>query len=85
VSRKIDNVQYSHCRSRWRNTPVEAQQSLSRRDRPRRFKIAVAGQHEPVSEALHGYDERVDVESVCRITKSIARFVAEWCGVAEAR
>jgi acetylornithine deacetylase len=41
--------------------------------------------YRPVSEALHGYDERVDVESVCRITKSIALFVAEWCGVAEAR
>jgi hypothetical protein len=38
-----------------------------------------------VSEAIHGYDERVDVECVCRITKSIALFVAEWCGVAEAR
>jgi hypothetical protein len=65
--------------------PVEAEPSLSRRDRPRRSKIAVAGQYRPVFEALHGYDERVDVESVCRITKSIALFVAEWCGVAEAR
>ena len=57
--------------------------SLSRRDRSRRFKIAVAGQYGPVSEALHGYDERVDVESV-GFTKSIALFVAEWCGVAAA-
>jgi acetylornithine deacetylase len=40
---------------------------------------------DPVSEAIHGYDERVDVESICRITKSIALFAAEWCGVAEAR
>ena len=47
-------------------------------------KIAVAGQYGPVAEARHGYDERVDVESICRITKSIALFVAEWCGVAEA-
>ena len=52
---------------------------------PDSFKIAVAGQYRPVSEAIHGYDERVDVESICRITKSIALFVAEWCGVAEAR
>ncbi|WP_022894594.1 ArgE/DapE family deacylase [Agromyces subbeticus] len=35
----------------------------------------------PISEAIHGYDERVDVESVRRITKSIALFIAEWCGV----
>lgn len=37
----------------------------------------------PVSEAIHGNDERVDLESVRRITKSIALFVAEWCGVTE--
>ena len=36
----------------------------------------------PVSEAIHGYDERVDIESVRRVTKSIALFIAEWCGVA---
>ncbi|WP_424467879.1 ArgE/DapE family deacylase [Pseudoclavibacter helvolus] len=35
----------------------------------------------PVSEAIHGYDERVNLESVRRITKSIALFIAEWCGV----
>ncbi len=39
----------------------------------------------PVSEAIHGNDERVELESVRRITKSIALFVAEWCGVAEAQ
>ncbi len=37
----------------------------------------------PISEAIHGYDERVDVESVRRITKSIALFIAEWCGLQE--
>ena len=37
----------------------------------------------PVSEAIHGYDERVEIESVRRVTKSIALFIAEWCGVAE--
>lgn len=37
----------------------------------------------PISEAIHGYDERVSIESVRRITKSIALFVAEWCGVTE--
>jgi len=38
----------------------------------------------PVSQAIHGYDERVSIESVRRITKSIALFIAEWCGVREA-
>lgn len=37
----------------------------------------------PVSEAIHGFDERVSVESVRRITKSIALFIAGWCGVDE--
>ena len=37
----------------------------------------------PISEAIHGYDERVSIESVRRITKSIALFIAEWCGVRE--
>ncbi len=38
----------------------------------------------PISEAIHGYDERVSIESVRRITKSIALFIAGWCGVREA-
>jgi len=37
----------------------------------------------PVSESIHGFDERVSVESVRRITKSIALFIANWCGVKE--
>jgi acetylornithine deacetylase len=37
----------------------------------------------PVSEAIHGFDERVSVESIRRITKSIALFIAEWCGIEE--
>jgi acetylornithine deacetylase len=39
----------------------------------------------PISKAIHGYDECVDLESVKRITQSIALFIAEWCGVADAR
>ncbi|MBG6191356.1 acetylornithine deacetylase [Arthrobacter sp. CAN_A212] len=35
----------------------------------------------PVSEAIHGFDERVHVESVRKVTKAIALFIAEWCGV----
>jgi len=39
----------------------------------------------PVSESIHGYDERVSIESIRRITKSIALFTAEWCGVSTRR
>jgi acetylornithine deacetylase len=38
----------------------------------------------PTSESIHGFDERVDVESIRRVTKTIALFVAQWCGT-EAR
>jgi hypothetical protein len=48
------------------------------------LSVAIAGQYGSVSKSLHGYDERVRVESVCPITRSIALFVAE-CAVAEAR
>ncbi|GAA4409395.1 ArgE/DapE family deacylase [Quisquiliibacterium transsilvanicum] len=34
----------------------------------------------PRSESIHGFDERVDIESIRRVTKTIALFVAEWCG-----
>ncbi|MHA7218590.1 ArgE/DapE family deacylase [Arthrobacter sp. MDT1-48-3] len=37
----------------------------------------------PTSEAIHGFDERVSVESVRNVTKTIALFIAGWCGVAE--
>ena len=35
----------------------------------------------PVSENIHGFDERVSLTSLKRITGSMALFVAEWCGV----
>ncbi|MEB4614606.1 ArgE/DapE family deacylase [Leucobacter sp. M11] len=38
----------------------------------------------PVSENIHGFDERVSVESVRNCTKSIALFLASWCGVTAA-
>lgn len=38
----------------------------------------------PTSEAIHGFDERVSVESVRKVTKTIALFIATWCGVTEA-
>jgi acetylornithine deacetylase len=35
----------------------------------------------PTSEAIHGFNERVNLESVRRNTQAIALFVAEWCGL----
>lgn len=37
----------------------------------------------PISENIHGFDERVSVKSLQRITTAIALFIAEWCGVEE--
>ncbi|HEY0353817.1 MAG TPA: ArgE/DapE family deacylase [Enterovirga sp.] len=35
----------------------------------------------PVSQNIHGFDERVSVASLERITAAIALFIAEWCGL----
>ena len=35
----------------------------------------------PYAENIHGFDERVSLASVKRVTGSIALFVAEWCGL----
>ncbi|MBV8839252.1 MAG: ArgE/DapE family deacylase [Alphaproteobacteria bacterium] len=35
----------------------------------------------PYSENIHGFDERVSLASVKRITSTIALFVADWCGL----
>jgi acetylornithine deacetylase len=35
----------------------------------------------PISENIHGFDERVSLESLKRITGTMALFVAEWCGL----
>ena len=34
----------------------------------------------PVSQNIHGFDERVSLASVQRITTAMALFIAEWCG-----
>jgi len=34
----------------------------------------------PYSQNIHGFDERVSLASVKRITGTIALFIAEWCG-----
>jgi len=35
----------------------------------------------PYSEAIHGFDERVKLSSVKRVTGTIALFIADWCGL----
>ena len=35
----------------------------------------------PTSRGVHGIDEAVEIESVRRITKTIALFMARWCGL----
>ncbi len=37
----------------------------------------------PYSENIHGFDERVSLSSVKRITKTIALFIADWCKLEE--
>lgn len=37
----------------------------------------------PKSLDIHGFDERVHLESLRLITKTIALFIAQWCGVSE--
>ncbi|OQW54055.1 MAG: acetylornithine deacetylase [Proteobacteria bacterium SG_bin9] len=33
------------------------------------------------AERMHGFNERVDIESLRKTTRTIALFVAEWCGI----
>jgi len=33
---------------------------------------------------MHGFNEYVDLESLRKATKTMALFVAEWCGVEQA-
>ena len=35
----------------------------------------------PISENAHGFDERVDLDSVRAVTKTMALFLADWCGI----
>lgn len=38
----------------------------------------------PRSEHIHGFNERVSVTSIRNVTKVLALFIAEWCGLVEA-
>jgi acetylornithine deacetylase len=35
----------------------------------------------PVSEDYHGFDERVSLDSLLKVTRTIALFIADWCGL----
>ena len=35
----------------------------------------------PRAEAIHGFNERVEIESIRRVTKATALFIADWCGL----
>ncbi|MEM6621169.1 MAG: ArgE/DapE family deacylase [Pseudomonadota bacterium] len=35
----------------------------------------------PYSENIHGFDERLSLSSLKRVTQTIALFIADWCGV----
>jgi acetylornithine deacetylase len=35
----------------------------------------------PQAEDYHGFDERVNLESVRKVTRTIALFIADWCGL----
>lgn len=35
----------------------------------------------PRAEAIHGFNERVDLESMRRVTQTTALFIARWCGL----
>jgi len=35
----------------------------------------------PKAQAIHGLNERVELDSIRRVTQSIALFVADWCGL----
>jgi acetylornithine deacetylase len=38
----------------------------------------------PRAEAIHGFNERVDLASVRRVTQATALFIADWCGLEKA-
>ncbi|MBT6202411.1 MAG: ArgE/DapE family deacylase [Alphaproteobacteria bacterium] len=35
----------------------------------------------PTAENIHGFDERVNLESCRQVTKAMALFIADWCGI----
>ncbi|OKO87818.1 acetylornithine deacetylase [Bradyrhizobium sp. NAS80.1] len=39
----------------------------------------------PICESAHGFDERVDLNSLRAVTKTMALFLADWCGIERAK
>jgi acetylornithine deacetylase len=37
----------------------------------------------PTADGIHGFDEKVELESVRTCTQAMALFIAEWCGLEE--
>lgn len=37
----------------------------------------------PQSENVHGFDERVSIDSIRQVTKTLALFIARWCGTSK--
>jgi acetylornithine deacetylase len=35
----------------------------------------------PISRSIHGFDEKVDIDSVRQITQAMTLFLADWCGL----
>jgi len=35
----------------------------------------------PLADSIHGFNERVSIEAIRRITKTLALFTANWCGL----
>ena len=35
----------------------------------------------PLAQNIHGFDERVELDSVAQLTRIFALFIARWCGL----
>src|SRR5262249_6261378 len=76
----------AHCHEAAFGTPLESRILTAGTDA--RFFGLYAGipafVYGPIANDIHAYDERVDLESLRRVTQTIALFIADWCGVATA-
>ncbi|MBT5432383.1 MAG: M20/M25/M40 family metallo-hydrolase, partial [Rhodospirillaceae bacterium] len=45
------------------------------------YAIMPALVYGPTAENIHGFDERVNLESCRQVTKAMALFIADWCGI----
>jgi acetylornithine deacetylase len=72
-----------HCHERSWGRPLEEIATTGTTDA--RFFGLYAGipalVYGPNADSIHGFDEKVELDSVRRVTQAMALFVAEWCGV----